>query len=184
MSIIEDGKGRGFVASVSSSNRLNSSTKANPRIYYISRDDGQAFSFTSEYSATSGDYVIYLKNTNADKQIVISGIWLSSDNNAKWCIDKVSGTASGTEITGRSLNFTKNNLSDSTSIGDNAVSGLTKTFSVAPLRGMGFTTNPVDFKETLILGNGDAIAVKYTGTSGDISATIGMYFEKQSGAIN
>lgn len=182
--IIEDGRGRGFKASVSSTNRLNASAKSNPRIYYISRDDGQAYSFESEYNAASGDYVICIKNNNSTKNMIISGVWLSSDNNSKWQIDKVSGTASGTTITGRSLNLTKNNKPDAESLGNAAVSGITNLYTLSTVRSPALTTAVMDFKETLILGDGDELAVKYIGGAGEISVIVGVYFESHSGTVN
>lgn len=182
--IIEDGKGRGFKASVSSTNRLNASSKSNPRIYYISRDDGQAFTYESEYNATSGDYVICIKNTNSTKNMIISGAWLSSDNNSKWQIEKVSGVASGTAIIGRSLNLTKNNKSDAEALGNDPVSGITKLYNLSTVRSPALTTAAMDFKETLILGDGDELAIRYIGDAGEISVIVGIYFESHSGTVN
>ena len=72
MSFINDGKGRGFKASVSSSNRLNVSAKSNPRAYYLSRDEENCFSIGTEYTASDGDIVFYIKNTSSSKEMVLT----------------------------------------------------------------------------------------------------------------
>jgi len=181
--LIEDGKGRGFKASVSSFLRLNVSSKSNPRIYYNSRVLGSAFTFVSEYSATSGDYVLYIKNTSTVNSLVISGVWASADENAKWCIEKVEGVASGTDVVANPLNFSKKTTATADIKGSAAVTGLTKEATVAASRSMANTTIPMQFEDALIIGSSTAIAIKYIGTAGDVSVTVGGHFEPHSEGV-
>lgn len=181
---LDDGKGRGFKMSVSSEKRGNVSSKSNPRAYYVSRNDGQTFTYISKYSATSGDVVFYFKNIDNKRKFVISKISFSSAANADWQINKVTGTAAGTEITGRSLNFTKNLTAQSSSFGNAAVTGLTTSFEIAHARNLAESGINVNFKESLILGNNDAIDIIYTGTTGNIEVVLIGYFEEHGEEIN
>lgn len=183
--LIEDGKGRGYKASVSSVNRLNVSSKTNARIYYNSRETGDAFSFTSDYSACSCDYVIYIKNDNETKNMVISDICVSAANSAKWEFQRVSGTGSSCcVIAGRALNFSKNTTADVTSRGNSAVSSLNETYSFTKRRTAAGAGTTIDFDESVILGRNDAIAIKYIGTAGNVEVTIRVHFEVHSTGVN
>ena len=51
---IQDGKGKGVEASVSKDGRLDTSARTNLRKFYISRDDGESYHFTSKFDATTG----------------------------------------------------------------------------------------------------------------------------------
>jgi len=182
--LIGDGKGRGFKMSVSSSHRGNVSSKSNPRIYYVSREDGAAFSISSSYSATTGDKVIYFKNDNEEKNFVVTGFFVSADNSAKWTFHKVTGNAIGTDIEARVLNLTKNSTASATIKGDAAVTGITNEFSFAEFRTPANGSADIDFRESLIIGNGQSISVEYTGTTGGISVILGGYFEEHSTGVN
>ena len=181
--LIEDGKGRGFKASVSSVNRLNVSSKSNPRAYYNSRD-GEMYTFHSSYSASSGDVVLYIKNDNPDKNFVVTGIWLGGANAAVWEFFQASGTATGTDVTGVQLNFTSGNTAQATSKGNAAVSGTANEATIAKFRTPATASGDADFRETLILGNKDAIGIIYTGTAGAIEITVGGHFEVHGSGAN
>lgn len=181
--IIDDGRGRGYKASVSSTNRLNVSSKSNPRMYYNSRV-GEAFSFISKYSAADGDQVIYFRNDNQDKNFVVTGIWVSSDNAGTFDFQKVTGTGAGTSIDGRQLNFTSGNTANATALGNAAVTGLNVEYIFAEIRCPQTATVPADFSSALILGKNNAIAVKYNGTAGNVSVVIGGHFEMHDNGVN
>ena len=184
MVIMVDGKGRGFKQSVSSTQRGNVSGKVNPRSYYVSRNEGQVFSYISKYSATTGDVVFYLQNIDFKNRFIVSKIFMGAVNDADWQLNKVIGTASGTTITGKSLNFTKNLTAQSAAFGNAAVTGLTTDFEFDHARSLGLSTVNIDLKESLILGNNDAIDIIYTGANGNIEVVLIGYFEEHGEAIN
>ena len=176
---IEDGKGRGFNASVSESNRLNVSAKTNPRTFYVSRNDGLSFIADSvDTSADAGDYVLYLKNTSSTKLLYIKEVVMHSVNAAFWKIWQVSGTASGTTVTATNLNLSSSLVSETTIVGDGAVSGLTTVNLLGAQRNGAVGCSGIEYEDALILGPNDAIAVEYdTGTTGAAEAHVIFHFE-------
>jgi len=184
MSIIEDGKGRGSSMSVSSSNRGNVSAKSNPRSYYVSREDGQFFTWYSSYSATSGDYVIYIKNNSQSTNLVISRMMFGGANAGKYSVEIVSGTAAGTAIEGAHFNRSKVREADSTSFGNAAVTGLSTEDTLGAMRLMAGQTGSGSSSNALILGVTSAIAIKYIGSAGDVDITIFGYFESHDPKSN
>ncbi len=64
-----------------SDGRFNVSARTDERIYYVSRDKSQAYTMVfDDASATAGDFVAYLKNTDTTgKQLVIHSIGINSE---------------------------------------------------------------------------------------------------------
>lgn len=177
--IIEDGKGRGYSSSVSQANRLNVSSKSNPRLFYISRDDQEAYTAVStDASAAAGDYIMYLKNTSTTKNMFIDHIGCFAANAALWKLWSVTGTASGTTITATNLNLTSGLSAEASVEGSQAVSGLTAVNQIDTARSSASEEANLDFSSALILGPSDAIAIEYdTGTTGAAEATITFHYE-------
>ena len=62
-----------------SDGRLNVSSRQDGRSYYISRDQGQAYSTTfSNAAAADGDFSFFLKNTSTTKTLVIDSIGVNT----------------------------------------------------------------------------------------------------------
>jgi len=184
MGVIKDGKGRGNEMSVSSSLRGNVSAKSNPRIYYVSREDGQAFTWHSSYSATTGDHVVHVKNTSQTRNLVISKILFSGVEAGKYTVESVTGTAAGTTITGSHMNRSKVREADCDSFGNAAVTGLSSEDTFAAMRVLAGASGAGSSNNALILGVTGQIAVKYEGTTGIVDVTIFGYFEDQDPKTN
>ena len=178
--IIEDGKGRGHKMSVSKSQRGNVSAKTNPRRYYESRNNGRAFNWLSNYSASSGDIVLYIKNNDPNLNLIISRGLFSADANASWSLKRVTGTAAGTDIKARILNFTKATVPLYVAKGDAAATGLTADYIFGSFTSLAGVTLPVDFDDELILGFGHAVAVQYTGNTGFVDLLINGFYESHA----
>ena len=176
---IDDGKGRGYVASVSDDNRVNTSSQINPRIFYISRDDGLAFNAISvDSSAAAGDLIHYLKNTSSDRLMYIYRIEFHGVNAALWKIWQVTGTGSGTTITPSNLNLTSGISAEATCLGNGAVTGLTTGKQLGVHRSTANGEGEMVYFDALILGPGDAIAVEYdTGTTGAAEVDVFFHYE-------
>lgn len=175
---IEDGKGKNGKASVSAVQRLNVSAKTAPRIFYIARDDERSFTWNSSYSATSGDKVLYIKNTDTDRNLIIHFLSLGCANNGKFEIYTASGTAAGTTITPTNLNVASRKEANSSQFGDAAVTGVSTIGKLYTKRILANTTEPVQgIAQAVILGFGDAIVVEYTGSTGEIDVEVTAYFE-------
>lgn len=177
---VEDGKGRGFQASVSESNRMNVSAKTNPRIFYTSRDSGQAFMLTSvDAGPTAADYICYLKNTSKTQNLFIDEIRFSSQAVSVWKIWSVTGTAAGgTALTPSNLNLASGNTALATARGDGAVSGLTADSLLGAIRTLASNTEKMDYQDSLLMGPNDAIAIEYdTGSASSAEVSILFHYE-------
>lgn len=175
---IDDGKGKNGRASVSAVQRLNVSAKTAPRIFYIARDDERAFTWISSYSATSGDTVMYIKNTDTDRNLIIHYVSVGGANNGKYDIYTASGTPAGTTITPTNLNIASRKEANSLQYGDAAVTGVSTVGKLYTKRVLANQSEPVQgIAQTVILGFGDAIAITYTGSTGEIDIEVTGYFE-------
>ena len=184
MSYIEDGKGRGYKASVSSSNRINVSSKSNPRAYYVCRDNEDAYSLGTGYAASDGDYVLYIQNTDSSKEMVLTDITLSSSASAKFNIDVVSGTAAGTDAVPLNLKLGAANTVSAVCKANAAVTGLTKTGSLH-ITNVGAEDHvELHFMESLIIPKGQALAIKYNGIGAEVDVSIMLFMETHSGQVN
>ena len=184
MSTIQDGKGRGNVASVSSSNRLNVSAKQNPRSYYVSRDEERFFSWYSNYSASSGDYVIYIENTDQDRKLVISSMIFCTVGGGKFTVGGASGTGTGTVVDATNFNIGSGRRANANALGNAAVTGLTAGSVYGAVRVTPNASGAGTSSEALILGNGDTVSVRFDGTAGEIDVTIFGYFEDHNPLTN
>jgi len=177
--IILDGKGSGQSAAISpSGNRLNVSSRADERIYYISRDNGDSYSVTSiDASPSGGEYNFYFKNTSTTQKFYVKHIIVGAADLAIFKVAVVTGTAAGTELTPVNLNLTSGRTASCDCRGNGAITGLTES-SVIDIRSVeADATEGFDFHDALILGQGDAIAVEFdTGSASAIHISmLGFY---------
>ena len=179
---VEDGKGRGYSASVSESNRFNVSSKSNPRMFYVSRDEKLAFSVVAiDSSAAAGEIAFHLKNTSTSKNMVIHTMTASSANTSLLKLFEVTGiAASGTTLTPTNLNLTSGLLAEAEVMSGEAaaITGLTTGSLIAAGRLLANALVPLDLNDALIIGPGDQIAIEYdTGTTGSVEVTVTFYYE-------
>ena len=178
---IEDGKGKNGDASVSDVQRLNVSAKTQPRIFYVSRDDGGAYNAVyDDITAAAGEYTMYLKNTSSTRNIHIADIEFHSVENVKWKVWSVSGTAAaGETVTPSELNLSKGIPADCIAMaGNTAITGLSTVAQLGSHRSQANGDSDMMFEGALILGPGNAIAVEYdAGTSGICSHDCFFWFE-------
>ena len=181
--VIEDGRGRGYKLSISSKQRANVSSKSNPRIYYNSRD-GDAFSFFSQYTAADGDIVLYIRNDNQAKNLILTSVTAGADVAATWTLTKVAGTGSGTSITGSQLNFTKNKVAEATALGNAAVTGLSVETSFGAMKTPATSSGSSSLSDSIILGKNDAIAIKFNAaSSAEVVIFISGHYESHSEGV-
>ena len=177
---IQDGGGSGRLATVSSFFRLNVSAKTNPRTFYSSRDEGQAFNaITIDTSADAGDYIWYLKNTSTTDNLYIKHIEFHSVNAAVWAVWEVTGTPTGSTVTPSNLNLGSANAAQATCYGNGAVGGLTTVKRIGTHRNDALGEGEMNYEDALVLAPGSAIAVEYdTGTTG--AAEIDCFFHYET----
>lgn len=175
---IEDGKGKGTSASVNSVNRLDVSSRSSSRDFYISRDNGQVYTITSEDAATAAnEETIYLQNTSSTKNLFIDSIILASDAEVRFRLKFVTGTAAGsTLLTAINLNKTSSNAAAVIARGDGAITGLTDDGDIALVTVGAGDTGGMSLEDALILGQNDAVAIE-SEAIGDVAITIEFHLE-------
>lgn len=176
---IEDGTGSGKFTKVNNRNRLDVSSAVFSEAHLVAAEDAETYIWSSSYSATSGDEVIYIKNTSKAKLLVIHSMKLGAVATAQFALYEVTGTPAGTTITGKNTNLTSGNAAEATSYGDASVTGLTIGDRIEIVRIPANDSKHVDTQDCIILGFNDAIAITYTAGSGNtIDATILGYYEE------
>ena len=178
-----DDEGGNFQEVHGSDSRFNVSSRSNDREFYVSRDEGQAYVMVStDNTIAVGSYLAYWKNTSPDKNLHILDITVNATAASQWQITTVTGTAaagSGTStLAPANLNRTSNNDAAAAVFHSGHVTGLTQEaiyyHNQLPTNGH----HDENFFGALILGQNDAVAVKYVaGARGTGGAIIFGYYE-------
>ena len=176
---IKDGTGTGNRVKITSDNRMDVSSKSNPRPYYVSRDKGLVFNCTSDYTpSAAGEYVFYIKNTSSTKILFLHGIEYHSVENVKWKVFQVDGTASGTTLTPANLNLGSGLPAEALCLGNAAITGINTIAQIGTHRTQALGEAGMEFSDALILTPGTAVSVEYdTGTVGNMELDVFFYFE-------
>tara|TARA_R110002020_G_scaffold175493_1_gene367384 strand:+ start:4376 stop:4933 length:558 start_codon:yes stop_codon:yes gene_type:complete len=167
-----------------SDGRVNVSARSDSRGYYNSRDKKQTYSIAWDMQdASAGEHVMYLKNTSATKQIVITGVGFNAEQNAKVKLNVVTGTAAdGNELTPVNMNLGSSNAADCAAReGGSAATGITG-LTDAGLIDLAYVpaNGHEEFRiaDRLRLVQNTAIAIEYDeGTTGDCSGVMFFFFE-------
>lgn len=176
---IEDGAGGGKTSKVNNKNRLDVSSANFSEAHLIAAIDAQCYSYTSSFSAATGNEILYIKNTSKSKKLILSEIYVGGVNTGLFEIFEVTGTAAGTAITAKNTNLASSNAADSVEFGDASVTGLTIGDRMALLRTPANTSAKLDTQDAIILGLNEAIAITYTGSTGTVDAFVLAYFESE-----
>jgi hypothetical protein len=177
---IEDGKGSGQLAGVSrTGNRFNVSSRSDGRIYYISRDNGDAYTMVSiDTPSAGGEYNFYFKNTSTTQKFYVTHIEVGAADLAIFKLSTVTGTAAGTAITPVNLNRTSGNVASATCLGNGAVTGLTEEHVLKVISVNADDSKDIKLDDALILGQGDAIAVEFdTGSASAIHIDMQGFYD-------
>ncbi len=174
---IEDGSGGGSWAKVNKDNRLDVSSSTFSEAHRVASINGETFTWTSSFSTATGEEIIYVKNTSKTQVLVIEKIALSSVLTGLFELFEVTGTATGTTITGSNTNLSSGVVAEATSLGNAAVGSLVigKRLDLIRLPATGNGT--LDIRDVIILGLNDAIAITYTGSTGITDSSIVGYYE-------
>ena len=92
----------------------------------------------------------------------------------------MTGTPAGTVVTPKNSNLTSSNDADATSYGNAAVTGLTIGDRMVMRRVSATKNDCIQSGVSIILGQGDAIAVTYTGSTGICDAQMHFYFDEET----
>lgn len=163
-----------------SDSRLNVSSRIDGRIFYVSRDNGQAYILRVEDDdAAANDLVLYLRNDSKDKKLYITDIHFNTENAATFKLAfGNAAAATGTSVTPVNLNKASSNDADVTALGNGAVGVVAADTFFATIRVGANGTEEWDSKDALILGQNDNVVVEYdTGDTGDIEIDVFFFIE-------
>ncbi len=166
-----------------SDGRLNVSARADGRAYYNSRDSGNAYIVPfQDADADAAEFVVYWRNTDTTKTLVIHSISINSTISGTFILHKMNATAgTGTAIVPVNLNFASPHAAAALALkGTGGVGvGGAGTDSILDVIILG-TTGHGDFHvdDTLRLGQNQAIAIEYDrGASSIVEGSIIGFYE-------
>ncbi len=179
MVLINDGRTNQTASVSPTDNRLNVSSRSDDRIFYMSRDNGDAYTTVSLDTPSAADeYNFYFQNDDTTKKFYVHSIIFGTAVLARFKVSKVTGTASGTTITPTNLNTLFGDNAVATVLGNAAVTGLTESAVIA-VRSVGADqSEEIRFDDAFIIGKGEAFAIEYdVGAGGIIDITVMGFFE-------
>ncbi|MBL4651267.1 MAG: hypothetical protein JKY53_00170 [Flavobacteriales bacterium] len=136
--------------------------------------DEDTYSWTSRYNATANDYAFYLKNTNSNKDLNIREIFVFSSVKCDFSVKFVTGTATGSTITG--VNWNKKTSETADVIAKNSgVTGLSADGDIIDIDVDADNREFYNFDGSLILGENDAIGIKVDATATVSIITVGDF---------
>ena len=183
MSVLEDGKGSGKKAAVTSDNRLDVTAKTESRIYYESRDNQKAFSVygKSNFVGITDANILYMKYTG-DVDLHIKEIMFASnspDAKIEVYFDPT-GVSGGTTVLPLNMNRGSALTSETTCL--NGAADLTGTVTTANemfdvrLNNSSFNK---DFHSALILSkNTNIFILGSVATAGDKIRVMVYFYEE------
>jgi len=166
-----------------SDGRLNVSSRSDGRAYYNSRDLGNAYVVPfQDADADAAEFVVYWRNTDTTKTLVIHRISISSTISGTFILHKMNSTAgTGTAITPVNLNFASPNAAAALALkGTGGVgvggAGTDSILDVIILDTTGHGEFHLD--DQLRLGQNQSIAVEYDrGASSIVEGVIYGFYE-------
>jgi len=173
--------GNNGIVGVSLNKRLNVSSRTGSRAYYVARDDGLCYTWTSSWSADTGEEVFYLKNNSKTLLLLVDEITCSSVNAGFFEIYTTTDTAAGTTVTGKATNQRIGISADASALGNAEVTGVTPAVAdrIYLCRNAANGRSVINVKDELILGQDDAIVVTYTGSTGIQDIEVTGFFEHE-----
>jgi len=160
--------------------RLNTDSRSEPRAFYVSRDNSQAYVLVIEDDdAVAGDIIAYLKNDSKDKKLYVQSIVVSCANAITIKVAFGDSTvATGSPVTPANLNRPEINAADVTSFGNGAIGGVIASTFLPSTRCPAGDSKIIFFNDALILGPNSNIIVEYdAGTTGAVELSIYFFFE-------
>lgn len=172
---LEDGQGTGELVGVSD-HRLKTSSRSNIRMWYVSLDNGLAFTWSNAtYDYAAADTILAVQNDSTTRKLHIHEIHILGDTESAFTIHCPRNvTMAGTTVTGVNLNRTSANVAEATAKANET--GNTQANVIYRSLLLAKTKQVIDM-EGLILGKNDVIAVDITADGGAAYVVIFGYFE-------
>jgi hypothetical protein len=180
--IIEGGTGNGYKAKVDLHNRLYVKATSDSGFHHASTYHGKAYSWTAVTAdINAGDTAILLCNDDPDEVLIIDWIYVWCDVATQLKIHVPAyGAWSGTAVTGVNLNRTSANIALATCKADEITNAFAAANTILTVHTNELTSDQysasIDFKNAMVLGYHDSIAVDIVEESAAFEATIFGYF--------
>lgn len=177
---IEDAKGTGSGLSISIDNRARVNSKTSDKIYYVSRDDEDAYSWSNvSYDYSAGDTILLVRNDNADKSLIINKIYINGSTATEVVIHSPTATftIAGTTVTGNNLNRKSGKVALATAKANETGN----TQGVVIWRGYietGVAPLLLDLDDSIILGYDQSIGVDFVTDGTAARVNIIGYFDE------
>jgi len=156
--------------------KLQTKSIVETQLESISASNGQAYSYTSTYSATSGQEIMTIKN-DIKQHMHIDQVWVSGAAAAIFSIGHVtSGTPGGTTITGNPLNHDLSEVADTTAFGNAEVTGTVVVADEAWLLAPAGQTVPFDLEGAWIFAKDDVFGIR-VDTSTVVHVTVILHMD-------
>lgn len=177
--MIEDGRGTGRKAEVTSRFRLKADSMFSSKGHEIAHEDGDGYTWVLvPYNYAANDTIILVQNDSEVKDLIITDIYFATDTATDFHIhntDETTFTPTGTAITGVNTNRKSSNIPPATAIGDETgnTRGNILLSGYTPANVM----NHFVF-DTIILGLDQSIAVDLVTVGTMAYATIVGHFQE------
>ena len=156
--------------------RIDVNSRSSNRQYYNSRDDMESYVWSVAYNASNNDYILYLRNTNPDKDLYITSVDVGSKLKSIFSLSRVTGLGSGADSSEVNLNLKSSNEALAVHLGGDV--GDIGTATMIDCRtNDAYSGSKFEFNGSLILGEGDAIAIKAEENPSSTCASITGFFE-------
>jgi len=176
---IKDGTGSGDLAGVVD-NRLLVSSRSEERLFYASRDDGQAYAWVTATSTTAAnDTILLIKNTSKTKNLFIDHLGLTLASASVVTVHRPTtlvATPTGTAVTGVNLNGQSANVADASAKKDETTNSQGDVF--LKIQAVAATPIERDLKGAVILGPDQSIGIDVVATQASFECNIVGWFEE------
>jgi hypothetical protein len=180
--IIEGGTGNGYKAKVDSQNRLYTFATAESEMHFAA-ENGTAYSWTSvSANLAAGDTAILLCNDDSERKMHIDMVYMYSDVPTQFKFHYPAyATWAGTAITGVNFNRTSSQIALASCYADETGNTFAAANVFLTTRSNELTTDQfgfeLSFRNSVILGYHDAIAIDIIEDSAAFEATIWGYYK-------
>lgn len=177
--LIDDGKGRGFSASVTTENKLDVCSVTRTIDLYCNQMNGVSYSLIiSQTPTTSGSCFCYMKNDDTSDMVISSiKVYAVSDEIFEIKLSDTGTPVGGSDATPVSRKAGCGNIADVTCKVGNDVTGLSGgcTVEIIPVKG-GETATRYEWLSGLVIPKNHSITMYAITGSSAIRVTLSMHF--------
>lgn len=132
---IRDGRGKGYLAEVTSDNRLKISSVSRSKEHNANIEFGDAYIMYFEVTVTNNDSVFLYMQNNSDKDIVVEGGAINCDTACGLTgkFNPIGTRSGGSTLTPANLNAGSNNVADGTFEAGGDITGLSNGIGIGTL---------------------------------------------------